>query len=208
MNVTAPIHMHARLRPRAPAVITPARSLNFAQLDAAIWRAAVHFKAQGLRGGQAVVVDVGDSVRHLIVALALARIGVAHLAKPPRQNASDMAPLMARIDAARTISEADAGDDVLLGTAELKRESINAIAAEMMKYGSAPWLYATSSATTGRAKIVSITQGMTLQRTNRFAAGIPTLVSDRFLSLSELAFQASKGARGRRVERRRLRGVS
>jgi non-ribosomal peptide synthetase component E (peptide arylation enzyme) len=108
MNVTAAIHMHARLRPRALAVITPRRSLNFAQLDAAIWRAAVHFKSQGLAAGQVVVVDIKDSVKHLIVALALARIGVAHLAKALLQDASVMVPLMARLNAVRSISEADA----------------------------------------------------------------------------------------------------
>jgi hypothetical protein len=72
------------------------------------------------------------------VALALARLGVAHLAKPPRQNTSDMAPLMARIDAARTISEADAGDDSG-GKAELKREGIRAIASAMTQFGHA-WI--------------------------------------------------------------------
>ena len=71
MNVGAAIHMHARLRPRAPAVITPRRALNFAQLDAAIWRAAVHFRAQGLEALQVVALDIRDSVRHLVVALAL-----------------------------------------------------------------------------------------------------------------------------------------
>lgn len=74
MNISAAIHMHARLRPRAPAVIAPMRSLSFAHLDAAIWRATFHFGTERLRAGQTVVVEIGDSVTQLIMALALARI--------------------------------------------------------------------------------------------------------------------------------------
>ena len=193
MNVSAAIHMHARLRPRAQAVITPARSLNYAQFDAAIWRAAARFKAEGLAAGQVVVIDIRDPVKHLIVALALARIGVAHLSRPAQDDAAAMAPLMARLQAVRMISQEDVRDDrMLLGSALPPREAIAAIAAEMMKQASTPWLYVTSSGTTGRPKIMGITHQMNLQRCRRHAAGVPVLASDRHLSLSDLAFHSPK----------------
>ncbi len=193
MNVTAAISMHARLRPRAAAVITPSRALTFAQLDAAIWRAAMRFKAEGLEAGQVVVVDVSDSVKHLIVALALARIGAAHLANFRGHDASVLAPLMARVNAVRTIADAEVQDDeMLFDPARPAREAIGAIAAEMGKHASVPWLYVASSGTTGRPKIFCVTHQMSLQRLRRYAAGIPTLGSDRYLPLSELAFSGPK----------------
>ncbi len=192
MNVTAAIHMHARLRPRAPAVITPSRALTFAQLDAAIWRAAARFKAEGLAAGQVVAVDIADSVKHLIVALALGRIGVAHLANFHGHDAAVLAPLMARVNAVRTISEAEVQDDeVLFGPAQLTLDSIGVMAAEMRQHASMPWLYVALSGTTGRPKIISITHRMSLQRGRRVAAGVPVLASDRHMPLSELAFFSS-----------------
>ncbi len=193
MNVTAAIHMHARLRPRAPAVITPSRALTFAQLDAAIWRAAMRFKTEGIEAGQVVVVDIADSVKHLVVALALARIGAAHLANFHGHDAAVLAPLMARVNAVRTIADADVrADEVLFGPARPARESIGVMAAEMRQHASMPWLYVASSGTTGRPKIISITHRMALQRGRRFAAGVPVLASDRHMPLSSLAFWSSK----------------
>lgn len=202
MNVTAAIYMHARLRPRAPAVITPKGSLTFAQLDAAVWRVAARFRTEGLEAGQTVVVDISDSVKHLIVALALGRIGVAHLAVVSQQGASVAAPLIARLKAVRTISGADVQDDESFfgrsnGTGEdwsaaATLETVKRIAAEMMNYGPTPWLYATSSATTGRAKILAITHMMMLQRCARHVAGVPVLASDRYLPLGDLAFHSPK----------------
>lgn len=204
MNVTAGIHMHARLRPRAPAVVTPNRTLSFAQLDAAIWRAAAHFRTEGLEAGQVVMIDIADSVRHLIVALALGRLGVAHLANFHGDGASVVAPLKARVNALRTITDADLQDgEIIFGRfvmgkpahTELTtatRDSVRAIAAEMMQHAARPWHYVSSSGTTGRPKIISITHRMAIQRCARHALGVPVLASDRHLPLSNLAFHSPK----------------
>jgi acyl-coenzyme A synthetase/AMP-(fatty) acid ligase len=193
MNVSAAIHMHARLRPRASAVITPRCTLNFAQLDAAIWRGAAHFRAQGLAAGQVVMLDIRDSVRHLVGALALARIGVAHFSKSSQEDAASMAPILARLRAVRTVTQEEVQEDsIFFGSAQPERAAIAEIAADMMKHGATPWLYVTSSGTTGRAKIMGITHRMNLQRCRRHASGVPVLASDRHLSLSDLAFHSPK----------------
>jgi acyl-coenzyme A synthetase/AMP-(fatty) acid ligase len=62
----------------------------------------------------------------------------------------------------------------------------------MAQHASTPWLYVTSSGTTGRPKIIPLTHGMTIQRWKRFAAGVPTLMSDRFMAVSSLSFHFPK----------------
>jgi acyl-coenzyme A synthetase/AMP-(fatty) acid ligase len=193
MNVTGVISMHAQLRPRAPAVVTPALSLNFGQLDALVWRTAVGLRKQGLEAGQAVVLDIQDSAAHLIVALALARTGVAHFSGFRGHDPAAVAPLAERVRAVRTITDSDARELANAAPASDVRAGIQSIAAGMMRYGATPWLYIFSSGTTARPKIIPLTHEITLHRCRRLAAGIPMVASDRYLPLSELAFQAAKG---------------
>lgn len=59
MNLTAPITVHAAERPRATALITQSLTLDYAALDAAIWRMAGYLASQGVRRGDrlGVVID-------------------------------------------------------------------------------------------------------------------------------------------------------
>jgi acyl-coenzyme A synthetase/AMP-(fatty) acid ligase len=195
VNLTAAIHMHARLRPQAPAIQTHERTIDFAQLDAALWQAATRYRAEGLQAGQVVVLDIADPVAHIVVALGLARIGVAHLASLPGDADSVVQPLKARVKAVRIIKEADVrGDEVfsLERKAPANDGALRAIAAEMAQHAARPWHFVSSSGTTGRPKLFSITHRMALERNVRHAQGVPILASDRHLPISSLAFHSPK----------------
>lgn len=83
------IRDHARWRPRAPAVVTPARTANYAAFDADIDRMAGWLAGQGVSPTAGVVcVAVVEPYDSLVALGALARLGVA--SSPPRDLAADL----------------------------------------------------------------------------------------------------------------------
>src|SRR4051794_8179435 len=66
----------ARQRPEAPAVVTVRRRLNWAQLDAAIDRAAAGYAARGLAPGDRVAVQLPNGVAGLCAAIGARRAGL------------------------------------------------------------------------------------------------------------------------------------
>ena len=80
MNITAPIRHRARTEPDAVAIIGgDDRRLSYAALDQAIDRMAGHAARLGLRAGDLVALPIEppDEVTAFVLALALARVGVA-----------------------------------------------------------------------------------------------------------------------------------
>ena len=80
MNITAPLRRLARLSPDRPAIIrADATVLTYAMLDRAIDLAAARMAASGLGPGEPVALPITgpDESRGLILALALARCGIA-----------------------------------------------------------------------------------------------------------------------------------
>jgi acyl-CoA synthetase (AMP-forming)/AMP-acid ligase II len=80
MNVTDPIRRHARLSPDAIAIIRADHSgVSYRDLDRMIDAAATYLAAQGIVAGQTVGLAMAgpEEFSGLVVALALARLGVA-----------------------------------------------------------------------------------------------------------------------------------
>lgn len=72
------VAFHARMRPRALAVITPRRRVTYAQFDADVNRYAAAFRAMGIAPDTGVVsLETRRPYRHLVMLTALARLGVA-----------------------------------------------------------------------------------------------------------------------------------
>lgn len=71
------IAFHARLTPDAPAIVTPARTLSFARMDADIDRMAAALDPLAVAADSAVAVDVADEYARWLVYHALARRGIA-----------------------------------------------------------------------------------------------------------------------------------
>src|SRR5262245_19016864 len=79
MNISAPIRDHARRVPDATAfVAAEGEPLSYAAFDAAVDHVAVRLLGLGLVPRQIAILASPDLYRYLVVALALARIGVAH----------------------------------------------------------------------------------------------------------------------------------
>jgi acyl-coenzyme A synthetase/AMP-(fatty) acid ligase len=80
MNLIDPILVHAKSRPNHPAIITLRDSISWSQLDQLIWSTALRLAEYGLISGDRVGIMVFHPVVHLITSLALAKMGVAHIA--------------------------------------------------------------------------------------------------------------------------------
>ncbi|MET0252133.1 MAG: hypothetical protein ABW203_08150 [Novosphingobium sp.] len=67
---------HARLRPDAPAIVTPGGVIGFARLDVDVARTSALLRQLEAGADRPVAVDVQDLYLHWVVTLALARLGV------------------------------------------------------------------------------------------------------------------------------------
>jgi acyl-coenzyme A synthetase/AMP-(fatty) acid ligase len=79
MNVTDPLVALARSQPDEKAILTPEGTLTFAALNRAVNWAASQYLTAGLASGDVVAIELTNQVSHLIVSLALARIGATQL---------------------------------------------------------------------------------------------------------------------------------
>jgi acyl-CoA synthetase (AMP-forming)/AMP-acid ligase II len=83
------VAFHARMRPRAVAVITPQRRVTYAEFDADVNRYAAALTALGVGPDRGVVgLDIAQSYRHAVMLIALARLGVT--ASAARDSRADL----------------------------------------------------------------------------------------------------------------------
>ncbi|MBL8772433.1 MAG: acyl--CoA ligase [Phenylobacterium sp.] len=112
---------HARMRPRAPALILPTRRVGYAELDADVNRYASGLRELGLGAASGIVAsETSSRYRHYVMALALERLAVAatpwadrraDLRLSPRPRAGAARRIV--LDAAWTAAvEAGSGDPV------------------------------------------------------------------------------------------------
>lgn len=168
MNVSEPIRRYARTTPHAPAFVTRAgQVVNYAQLERAIDVVARRARALGLAPGQCAALATPYLYRQLVVALGLARAGIAH----------GPAYLPDRFTAVAIVDH-DAqygGGARVLPVDDLWLESAGDHAPfELHDEGDAPYMYCPTSGTTSVPKFVPITHAMSLTRSR---ARVPTVAA-------------------------------
>jgi acyl-coenzyme A synthetase/AMP-(fatty) acid ligase len=78
MNITEPIRRNASLTPGSPAIVNPEGEIvSYGGLDRSIDAVAASLLELGIVAGDVAAVSMGSAYRHLVLALALARIGAA-----------------------------------------------------------------------------------------------------------------------------------
>ncbi len=156
MYLTAILDRAAR-SPDELCIVTEDRRVTAGDLASDIARMAAWLSAEGFTPGQTVGLSIRDGYRHLVVSLALMRVGTIHVALPTHEPAVYRQDLGHRVEAVAVIADAEQG---LAGLAT--------IVPDFDFRGSAPPLpspdddavsvYLVSSGTTGRAKVVPFTQ--------------------------------------------------
>ncbi len=166
MNVTEPIRRHAASIPDAPAFVRHGGEVvSYARFERTIDTVARRALALGLAPGQCAVLAAPDLYRQVVVALALARIGVAHgPANLPERfpSAAILAAGAPYSGSARRI----ALDDLWIGGGDTAPVVMSA-------GGAATFMYCPTSGSTGVPKFVPISHEISLRRTRmRPATGI------------------------------------
>ena len=108
MNLAAAQDEHARTRPEAPALIDGALRLSHAALADAVRRTAAHLLSLGVLREQLIGVALGDHATHVIVMLALARIGAVMLPIDHRWTAGEQERVAVHFAASVILVEAGA----------------------------------------------------------------------------------------------------
>ena len=80
LNITDILTEHAARRPDHPAIEDRGYSVTYAELDRLVDAAAANLRAAGLVTGDIAGVMLPDSAEHLVLLLALARLGVVMVA--------------------------------------------------------------------------------------------------------------------------------
>lgn len=161
-NIADQIEARARERPWAVACIDAGTPLSFARIDTAVQRAAVQLRDLGVGPGTVVGTTLGQSALHLVIVLALARLGAVSMALRASMTPERRAAVAGRYRVQLVVREARLPDTP--GVAELLVDGslLEAVSGAVPRVASAPatgrpWRYALSSGTTGVPKAVAIT---------------------------------------------------
>ena len=191
MNLTVPIHLHASRYPKKTAVVSGGDSLTFARLDGLLWRAARFLRGEGLRAGNHVAIAYTDPMLHLLVALALTRIGVGYYAVAPNEGPIIVDEVMRRIGARALIAPGPVEGIAaprIEGTPARLFGSQSAPAGDFAEGAALVWRFVKSSGTTGQAKLFAATHRGMAGLMARFGAAVPTACGDVAMAMSDLSF--------------------
>jgi acyl-coenzyme A synthetase/AMP-(fatty) acid ligase len=190
VNIFQAIEGRAQERADAPAILLREEALTFAQLVARVERLAATFAAQGVRAGDVVGVAVESSSRHVLVLLALIRLGAVSIAGHDGLPAARWHALGRHFRVSSVITPRE--DLRIAGLRVLPPES-GAMPSETPAIhpgGEHPWNIALTSGTTGVPRGVALTHAefLRLSALQRPLLGID--VDARFLCRMSLTTNA------------------
>ncbi|MDX6750113.1 fatty acid--CoA ligase family protein (plasmid) [Geminicoccaceae bacterium 1502E] len=197
MNLTDSLAGNAARQPHAPAVVHPDVMLDHARLELLARRLAAALRARGLGPGDRVALTVQRPVLHVIAMLALARLGVAQLPLGQDESASRAAELGRRLKLAALVSDMEPAAQVLpllrLDPVWLEEERPEGeLAAARGGGGTAPWLFASSSGTTGAPKLYAASHHDEAVRARRDLTVFDFRQGEPYLNLVDLHFAVGR----------------
>jgi acyl-coenzyme A synthetase/AMP-(fatty) acid ligase len=162
MNVAALIQRHGRTRPNAVALIDGARSLTYRELAGLVARSAVHLAHLGATAGDRVGLCLKDTADHIVVLLAVARLGAVAVTLDWRARAAEQARLIAAAGIEFVVAERAFSATAACSTIELDAAWHRAVAraetgGERAGDWHDPFVISASSGSTGAPKLTLMT---------------------------------------------------
>lgn len=187
-SISGRIAEAALARPDATAVIDGDRHVSFSDLCAGVDRLAGWLDQQGVAPGAVVSITVPDNFQHLMASLALMRLGCVQITLSRRDSQEARLALATRCRVSVSVITDEA---VTIGGVRVLRPDIDAIISDTRPPPaalSAPdpdsiAMLCPSSGTTGKAKIMAISQTQILERSGVWRIGAPGKVVYRALTL-------------------------
>ena len=188
MTLSLRLRQHACYKPRRAAIVEPRRSIDYAQLDRMVDFSCHALRTRGIARGQLVGLSLRDRAEHLVVLLAMSRLGAVVLPLDPRwtndetqrvcDNFGATTLLCDRIEGASgwtPLTDADFG------------ESASRYDDPQVTLDS-PMLLSLSSGTTGMPKGPRVSQGKFIERFMVFWIDLGLSAADRFVTATPLYF--------------------
>ncbi len=162
-SVTGAIAAHARMTPQRIAVIDRGRHVTYAGLEHASARVAAWLLDQGVAPGDMVGLTLRDEFAHLLVSLALLRLGCRQCTLASRDPPAMRGAMAARLGAVLVVGDSAADALPCAGlllpdmAAELRDDAPGPARLPVVAPGAGS-LIVTSSGTTGRPKLVAVSE--------------------------------------------------
>lgn len=167
-NIADVVLHHADVRPDDEAVRAGAQVLTWAQLARAVEDATAFLAGEGIGEGEPVALALANSVEHVILLLALMRMGAAPLGFPPEMSPQTIASVVGAVGARVLLVEPQEGRTLAPRTIRVPPHWRPAPAAGRRRRAVRPadQLLVTflSSGSTGIPRTVPLTQEALLQR--------------------------------------------
>lgn len=196
-NLVDPLHRHAAERPDRPAVISPGRTLSWAQLDGLVWSTALRLHDSGIWASDRVGMTMLNPLLHLVASLALARIGAAQVALPAADGAQARAAVRETLALQSVICDseklqAETPGAILLDRIDARQVDTSRRDAIASRDPSLTWLILQSSGTTGSPKFAELSHEGALARFARYLPLFDCTGDDIFWAVSRLDFVVAK----------------
>jgi acyl-coenzyme A synthetase/AMP-(fatty) acid ligase len=190
MNITDPIWRCAQTFPDRAALFFDGQVLSFGNLCRDANSAALNLARAGIATGHRVAVASGNPLTHLVVVLALARMGATSVAAAP-ELAAEAQSALARQCGATAVVRSDAAwkiggfpDNAHILTAGLIADrNVPLDAAPAADAGDRPWRISLSSGTTGIPKGVAWTHEQASRLIHLMQTAYPSGPAERLLML-------------------------
>lgn len=199
MNLIEPIHQHAKARPNSLAIVTPQIKLTWSQLDGLVWSTALKLSENGLQVGDKVGVTMANPMVHLVVSLAVARMGVAHIAIPASDSDLVRDALVNKLGLKTIICDTEkvagfAANHILVNKLDMFDIGQHRKDQLASTNGDLTWLILQSSGTTGLPKFSELSHLDALKRLDHFLDLLSIMPSDVVWVPSRQDFLMSKYA--------------
>jgi acyl-coenzyme A synthetase/AMP-(fatty) acid ligase len=184
-NLVDPIHAHARTMPDKAALLLPGNRVSWQQLDQAIWRCVLALGERGFKQGELVGVTFANPLLHLVITLALARIGARQVILTPGDPVQDCIEAVKFLGVESIITDtAWSGPDL---PRQVQLEKIPTPESKVVNFsdyvgigGDSTWLLVRSSGTTGNPKYAEVTHRVSMERFERWSDAYDYMEGDIF----------------------------
>ena len=174
-NISDAVFQHAKSRPRDVAVIEGPTSLTFGRFAELVAKATVFLKQQKIKSGDRVGIRMTNSADHLILSLALLRIGAVKFELSPNHPPKDLDEITRKFSLATLLVEPPMkiyrnARTIIIDTAwRASIESLNGDIRHADKSGE-PW-YADLSGRASGSRAVAVRHAQTIARYHELVAG-------------------------------------
>ncbi len=198
MNLTEPILRFARTQPDTVAIVDGEREISYRELRELVTRSAAHMATLGLKSGATAGICLRDGWQHVIVLLALARLGVCFVQIDARSRAAEKSRIVDAIGFEIALVEPNGAAFPNCGTQIIDEDWWKTVSAtepqsEIARDWNNPFIILSSSGTTGLPKLAVATHLEFYCRLVAHGEVIPA-GPHRYLSATSMSFSSGRSA--------------